>query len=340
MSDARNSATERPRAVEELIAALDRGRRFVVLGHVDPDLDCVGSQLALGAVLEALGKQVRLWAPARLPEQYDFLPGLDRITTEFPAGEAIDVAVVLDTATFERLGDEPPFAAAAFPVLANIDHHESNGRFGTINWIDPAASSVGEMLFELFEAWGVEISRQTAEYLYASIASDTGGFSFSNTRARTFRVAGALVELGVVPFAVWRHLFGSVPLAKYRLLGDALCTLRVHANGRIATMRVTQQMLAETGTLMEDSERFVRYPRSVTGVEVAALLREQPDGDSVRAGLRSNAAGFDVSRIASRLGGGGHPKAAACTLTGGLDAVEQAIVAAITRALEEADSAT
>ena len=340
MSNARRHNAERPRVVEELIAAFDRGRRFVLLGHVDPDLDCVGAQFALGAVLEAQGKQVRLWAPAPLPDQYAFLPGLERITTEFPVGEAFDVAVVLDTATFARLGDHPPFARAAFPVLANIDHHESNERFGTINWVDPAASSVGEMLFELFEAWGVEITRETAEYLYASIASDTGGFSFSNTTARTFRVAGALVERGVVPFAVWQQLFGSVPFSRYRLLGDALRTLRVHFSGRIATMRITQEMLGETGTVMEDSERFVRYPRSVTGVEVAALLREQPGGDSVRVGLRSNSAGFDVSRIASRLGGGGHPKAAACTLSGGLDAVEETIVAAVTRALEEADSTT
>jgi len=328
------------REIEQLIAAFDRGQHFVVLGHVDPDLDCVGAQLALGAVLEGLGKRVWLWAPVPVPDQYGFLPGLDRITTEFPAGEAIDVAVALDTATFERLGDPPPFDAARFPVLANIDHHESNGRFGTINWIDARASSVGEMLVELFEAWGVEITRQTAEYLYASIASDTGGFSFSNTTARTFRVAAGLVERGVVPFAVWRNLFGSVPFGKYRLLGDALCTLRVHVGGRISTMRITQRSLAETGTVMEDSERFVRYPRSVTGVEIAALLREQPDGDSVRVGLRSNSPACDVSRIASSLGGGGHPKAAACTLTGGLDAVEQTIVAAITHALEETDSTT
>ncbi|MBN1918536.1 MAG: bifunctional oligoribonuclease/PAP phosphatase NrnA [Verrucomicrobia bacterium] len=340
MSRPRNRATKAASVVEELIAAFDRGRRFIVLGHVDPDLDCVGSQLALGAVLEALGKQVWLWSPAPLPDQYSFLSGVDRITTNCPAGEEIDVAIAVDTATFERLGDPPPFDTATVPMLANIDHHESNTGFGTMNWVDATASSVGEMLYELFEAWGVEIRRETAEYLYVSIASDTGGFSFSNTTARTFRVAGALVERGVVPFAVWRHLFGSVPLAKQRLLGEALCTLRVHANGRIATMAISQAMLAATGTVMEDSERFIRYPRSVTGAEVAVLLREQPDGDSVRVSLRSNSAGLDVSRIASRLGGGGHPKAAACTLRGGLDAVEQTIVTAITQALEEADSTT
>jgi phosphoesterase RecJ-like protein len=318
----------------ELIAALDRGRRFVLLGHVDPDLDSAGSQLALGAVLRSREKHVSLWSPSPLPEHYGFLPEVERISTQFPADAAFDVAVALDAATPGRFGEAPPFALADFPVLISIDHHASNEPFGAVNWIEPAASSVGEMLFGLFKEWGVELTREVAVCLYASIASDTGGFAFSNTSARTFQVAAALVERGVEPFAMWRRLFATFPLRRHALLGASLGTLRVHDGGRIATMRVTRQMLADTGAAMDDTERFVQYPRTVSGVEAAALLREQPGG-RVRVALRSNTDAVNVGRIAAELGGGGHPTAAGCTLDAALDEAERTVVAALARALHE-----
>ncbi len=307
----------------------------MLLGHVDPDLDCVGSQLALAAVLRLRAKQVWLWSPLPLPEQYGFLPGIEQISTEYPADASFDVAVALDTAALGRLGDTPPFAPADFSTLINLDHHESNERFGTLDWIEPAASSVGEMLFGLFEQWGVELTREIAVCLYAAIVSDTGGFAFSNTTPRALRVAASLVEHGAAPFTMWRHLFGSFLLRRHRLLGRALGTLHLHDDGRIATMRVTQGMLTETGAGMEDTERFVHYPRTVRGVEVAAVLREQPDGRSVRVGLRSNTSAVHVGRIAARLSGGGHPRAAGCTVEGSLDDAERTILATVRRALNE-----
>jgi len=313
---------------------LKRVSGFLLFTHVDPDLDCVGSGLALAEALHSRGKQVWLWSPSPLPEQYSFLPGPERVATEYPAGVSFDVAVGLDTAALDRVGKAPPFTRADFPVLVNIDHHESNTRFGTINWVDATASSVGEMLYGLFEAWGVEVTREMAVCLYASIVTDTGGFSFTNTTPRALRVAASLVERGAEPFALWRHVFGSWPARRQALLGRALGTLRVWHDGRLATMRVTQTMLAEAGAVMEDTERFVQYARSVRGVEVAAILREQPGGRSVRVGLRSNTPAMHVGRIAAGLGGGGHPNAAGCTVEGGLDEVEGTIVTLIGQALD------
>lgn len=319
---------------QEVLTAFDAGERFVLFTHVDPDFDCVGSELALAEALGSRGKQVWLWSPSPLPESYRFLPGAERIAPEYPAGVSFDVAVALDTASLSRVGEAPAFARSDFPVLVNIDHHESNERFGTINWVDAGASSVGEMLYGLFEAWGVEVTREIAVCLYASIVTDTGGFSFANTTARALRVAASLVERGAEPFALWRHLFGAWPARRQLLLGQALGTLCLWRGGRIATMRVTQEMLAENGAVMEDTERFVQYPRTVHGVEVAAILREQPGGHSVRVGLRSNTPAVHVGRIAAGLGGGGHPSAAGCTVEGGLDEVERTIVTAIERALD------
>jgi len=321
----------------ELIAALERGERFALLGHEDPDLDSIGSQLALAAVLRARGKHVRLWSPSPIAEPEAFLPGAGEISTDYPAAASFDVAVALDTAGVGRLGQAPPFRPADFPVLINIDHHKGNERFGTLNWVDARASSVGEMLFELFTEWGVELSADAATCLYASILSDTGGFAFANTTARALQVAGALVEHGADPFQVWRNTFGAFPRRRYTLLGLALGTLRLHDNDRIATMRISQQMLDEAGAVMEDTGRFIQYPRSVVGVEAAAILREQPGGRSVRVGLRSNTQRLDVSRIAAELGGGGHPSASACTVEGSVDAVEHTVVEALTNALKEVE---
>ena len=321
----------------ELIAAFERGERFALLGHEDPDLDSIGSQLALAGVLRARGKRVRLWSPSPVSEHEAFLPGAGEISTEYPAGTSIDVAVALDTAGVGRFGQAPPFRPADFPVLVNIDHHKGNERFGTLNWVDPRASSVGEMLFELFTEWGVELSADAVTCLYTSILSDTGGFAFANTSARTLQVAGALVERGADPFEIWRNTFGAFPQGRHKLLGLALGTLRLHDNDRIATMRVSQQMLDEAGAVMQDTGRFIQYPRSVVGVEAAAILREQPGGRSVRVGLRSNTPRLDVSRIAADLGGGGHPSASACTVEGSLDQVEHTVVAALADALKEVE---
>ena len=318
---------------DKIIAAFDRGQRFLILTHVDPDLDGIGAQLALGAVLRARGKTVSLWAPLPLPEQYGFMPGIEDVVTDYPA-QSFDVGVALDTATASRMGEAA--AAAHFPTLVNIDHHESNERFGTLNWVAAAASSVGEMLYELFARWGVSLTREVAVCLYASIFTDTGGFSFANTTARTLEVAAALVEHGAEPFTIWRQVSGSFPLRRHTVLGSALGTLRLWHDDRVATMRVTQRMLAEAGASMDDTEHFVQYPRTVRGVQVAAMLRELADGRSVRVGLRSNDSAINVGRLAARFGGGGHASAAGCTLEGTLDEAERTVVAAITQVLQDA----
>jgi phosphoesterase RecJ-like protein len=322
--------------IAEVIAAFERGRRFLVFVHEEPDLDCVGAQLALAEVLRARADEVRLWSPSPLPEQHAFMPGIEAISTDFPRGVRFDVGVALDTAALSRVGEAPPLSADDFEVLVNIDHHESNERFGTLNWVDPAASSVGEMLYGLFEAWDVALSGDAATCLYASILTDTGGFAFSNTSARALWVAASLVERGADPSAIWRRVFGTFPLRRHTLLGAALGTLRLWHDGRIATVRVTRRMLDEAGAVMDDTERFVQYPRTVEGVEVAAILREQPDGRSVRVGLRSNTPAVNVGRVAAGLGGGGHPAAAACTVAGGLDEAERTVVEAIHQALPRA----
>jgi len=320
----------------ELIAAFDRAQRCVLTTHMDPDLDCIGSQLALGSVLRARGKHVCLWSPSPVPEQYSFMPGIEQITTRFPTDVSFDLAVALDTAGWDRVGETPPFTPGDFPALINIDHHESNERFGTVNWVDPSAAAVGEMLCELFQVWGVEFTREIALCLYASIVTDTGSFAFSNTTARTHRAAATLLDRGVEPFPMWRRLYGSFPLQRHQLLAQALATLGVWHEGRTAIMRVTQAMLIGAGAVMDDTEGFIQYPRTVRGADVAVMLREQPGGRSVRVSLRANVASVAANRIAARFNGGGHPKAAGCTIEGTLDQAEHAIVEAIGHEFEGA----
>jgi phosphoesterase RecJ-like protein len=321
--------------VEPILEAMRAGERFLVCSHSRPDGDAVGSMLALGMLLRQMGKRADLVAADRVPVVYRGLPGADAIRTVMRVRGLYDAAILLECDGLPRTrlhGLERMF-------VINIDHHASGKNFGQLNWIDPDACSVGELVYRLAKAAGATVTPEMATCLYTTLLTDTGGFCYGGIQARTFGLAGELTAAGADPVRIARDVYFANPLAKMKLMGAALSTLC--REGSLAWVWVTHEDMVRLGAAEEDCEGIVNYALSVVGVEAAAFLRELPEG-RIRVSLRSKTVGkagghgaedgpsaVNVAAIAERLGGGGHENAAGCTLEGPMGRATEEILAAL-----------
>jgi phosphoesterase RecJ-like protein len=316
--------------ISTIARELKENHRFLVATHVNPDGDAVGSLGATALVLEAMGKEVVAYCQDQVPGFLRFLPYSDRIVHHLPDSDGFEVAVVLDCGELERLGAAAQ-AIQRVRKIIHIDHHRSGNDFGTLNLVEPERSSTAEILYDVFQAIPVELSRGAAENLYTAILTDTGSFRFANTTARALSVAAAMMLRGVEPDRVASAVYDCMSPGRLRLLGLSLNTLTIRAQGRLAAIWVTHQMLAETGTTAADTDGFVNYPRSITSSEIAILFREI-DADRVNVSLRSRGT-QDVAEFARMYQGGGHQNAAAFRLQGSLPEVVSHVLEAAERFL-------
>ncbi|HWG22471.1 MAG TPA: bifunctional oligoribonuclease/PAP phosphatase NrnA [Terracidiphilus sp.] len=297
-------------ATAAILDVLRRGERFLVCSHSRPDGDAVGSMLAMGMLLEQMGKHAELVAADRVPGIYRALPGAEAIHFAMRIHGPYDAVILLECDGLERTklrGLEPFY-------LINIDHHPTGKPFGDLNWIDRDAASVGELVYRLVKAAGATVTPQMAACLYTTVLTDTGGFCYGGTRASTFALAEELTRAGADPIRIAQEVYFSTATAKLLLLGAALSNLK--REGRLAWLWVTNQDMVRTCAAEEDSEGIVTYAISIAGVEAAVFLRELPEG-RIRVSLRSKGE-VDVASIAAGLGGGGHENAAGVTLEGPL----------------------
>jgi len=309
----------------ELLDQLGRaGGEVLMLGHVHPDGDVLGTLLALGLWLEAAGWSVTWAGPHPVPETLSFLPGADRWQVWSAPPRSFPVIVSTDCPNDERT--EGLLAAARTPASAvlNIDHHPDNRGYGTVNWIDASAAATGEMVFDLIQALGGRLTPEIALNLFTAIHTDTGSFRYSNTTARTFRISADLVAAGADPALVSDRLYQRRAKDALQTLGDVLQRVQVSEDGAVAWLTVPRDLASEAFMAAED---LVTYPRSIEGVEVAVLLREQANG-VVKASIRGKGT-VPVNRIAHRFGGGGHENAAGCTIRGSLEEATTELLAAV-----------
>ena len=325
--------------IDSIIEAIKRNEEFLVLTHLNPDGDGVGSLVALGRVLTALGKSCDLLSPGEIPPEYRFLANTGEIASSIPSQKRWDVVFLLDMPCVARLPSALSGEIPACDILVNIDHHRGNSICGTLNWIDAQASSVGEMLYRLFEKAGYPLSSDVATALYTAILTDTGSFRFPNVTPSALTVAARLLERGADAAAIADRVYASRSLRRYRLLEEALATLQTCCSNRAAFMWVTQDMLNKVGGCMGDTADFENFPRTLGGVEIAILFKQKPDCQTVRVSLRSRRRLYDVSRVAESFGGGGHPGAAGCVVTGSMLTVQEQVLTAVDRQLARADSA-
>ncbi|PLX75512.1 MAG: DHH family phosphoesterase [Desulfuromonas sp.] len=303
--------------IKKVLDLVSSQQSFLIAAHESPDGDALASTLSLALALEKQGKKVVAYNRDGVPGDFSFLPGYEKIVTEVDASSHFDVAFVLDAGELKRAGS---WIRERCDTLVNIDHHPHSEDFGDIYWVDDKASATGALVYRLIKAAGWPIYTDVAVNLYTAVLADTGSFRYSNADGEAFRIAGEMVDLGVDPWAISAGLYESQDEVRLRLLALALPTLRVAECGTFASIAVTLEMYEQTGANGEHTDRFVNYPRSIRGVEVAIFFR-QIDVENFKVGFRS-AGKIDVGALARELGGGGHHNAAGGMVKGTLAEVE------------------
>jgi phosphoesterase RecJ-like protein len=305
-----------------------RHQRFLLTTHVRPDGDGLGSMLALADVLQEQGKTVQMTVASVLPPRYDFLDPTGRIRRFDPPGDEFrvaDMAIVLDTGTWNQLGDFGKLLRSMPVPRAVIDHHLTQDDLGASRFVDATAEATGRLVYEAVTALGGPLSADAAHNLFVALAMDTGWFRHPNTTPRTFTLAADLQKAGANPTSAYERLFEHNSLGRLRLTGLVLERLRLECGGRVAYTEIRQGDYEVTGSTPQDSEDLVNYTRSIAGVEVGLFFMEQPRG-GVKVSFRSRQ-DVDVARLAEQYGGGGHKLASGAIL-------ETTLAEARTRVLE------
>lgn len=322
--------------LERVGTALLAARRVVLTTHVNADGDGTGSEVAVARWLARRGAEPTIVNPTPFPGAYRFLlrdfPDLPVHTPREREGRAAldraDLFLVLDTSEPERLGALPE-AIGDRPVAA-LDHHPTHPTaIGDPAARHPEACATGELVYDLLRGAGENLDLVQARALYVAIVTDTGSFRFSNATPRAHEICARLLEVGVRPEAMYRHLFARWTATRLAVLERALARLRTDPGLPIAWITLPRETLDELGAGSEDVDGVVEYPRRLEGVEVAVFFRELPDG-RVKASLRSNGEA-DVAAVATRLGGGGHVKAAGVLLDRPLPDAEAAVLEEVRR---------
>ncbi len=321
------------REIKAVVQAIRSHRRFVVSSHINPEGDALGSAIALASLLKRMGKQVTLANDGGIPKAFDFLPCMVPVLSRPRAGFKADVSVVVDVPTFSRVGSMQRLIRRV-PTVICIDHHVSNQRFADINWVDPKAAATGELIYRLYQAFGVKPNQAEALCLYVSIVTDTGSFRYMNTTPAVHRIVAELIATGVSPLKVAQQLFESYSAADLKFLGTILCAIKQTPDGQIVWLEVPHQLLKDSKAGPEIVDELVNYPRSIRTAQVAFVLRPTEDGKRVRVSMRSKGT-VDVDQIARTFGGGGHMAASGCTVEGTLSQARGKVVKVVRQVLKK-----
>jgi bifunctional oligoribonuclease and PAP phosphatase NrnA len=292
--------------------ALRSNERFLLTTHEGPDGDALGSMLAMHAILSVLGKDSVMFLGAKefpLPVEYRFLP-LEEVFHEPPADVADRTMVFLDCGNIDRMPVD--WLSNGGQTIINIDHHHDNTLFGAVNLVDVGASCTAQIVYELAQELGVEITPEMAAALYVGLVTDTGRFMYENVDARAHRMAADLIDAGVDVGDTFRRLYERVPMEKLRLISRAIDKIERYDDGRLSVVYLAAEDYATTGSSEVFSEGIIDYVRSLEGTAVAAVIRDKTDDSRAarKVSLRSTNGAVDVSAIAREYGGGGHKRAA------------------------------
>jgi phosphoesterase RecJ-like protein len=322
-----------PPVLDRILEAIRAAQTIGVVGHIRPDGDCIGSQLGLTLALRAAGKEVWCWNQDAIPEKYRFLDP-DRDFQQPKAGKEFDLVIATDCASPERLGRVADFIQQRRQLI-NIDHHESNTRYGDINWVSAREPSTGELIFRLLKVAQWPITRKIADCLFTAVSTDTGSFQYPSTRPGTFHVGAELVTRGANLAKICDEVYQSFPLSRARLLKHVYNKFKLTHDDRIAYFWLKQADLTRTGAETNDTEGLIDHIRAIEPVVVACVF-EEIEPELTRISLRSKHPGVNVSDIAGQFGGGGHPAADGARIAGRPLSVQRRVIAALRKAINAA----
>lgn len=302
---------------EQLISARDfieQHDHFLVVSHHHPDGDAISSTLATGWLLGQLGKSFTLYNEDVIPKKFSYLWNIDRLVSESDAEMALarySRVIAVDCADFSRTGNASQFFSEE-AYLLNIDHHPTNDQFGRVNVVRTEAAATAEIIYDLICLFELTWNQDIATCIYTGLLTDTGGFRYSNTSAKVLAIASEMLRHGVNGSILNEQLFEKMTYSQFQLLQIALSTMSFACDRKIAWVCLTADDFAQTGALNEDTEGIVNYARNIEGVETGIMFREL-NPNEIKVSFRSSGQ-VDVAQLASSFGGGGHVRAAGCTL--------------------------
>ena len=318
---------------ENLYSRIQQSDAIAVTSHFRPDGDAIGSTLALGLALQALGKKVYMWNEDGVPGRYAFLEGAAQIV---PVPETIpsdlEMLICVDTGDWKRLGDRTQKLFADFPLIVNIDHHGTNSRYGHEHVIEPETAACAFVLFNVLKSWGVKLTKAIADALYVGISTDTGSFQYGSTTPEVMYAAGELIAAGVNVADVNRRVYQEVPYTSLLMQREVLNHMVVEAEGMLAHYSMPAGRKAELGVGLEDTKDLVDVVRVLEGVRVAVIFEDLEDG-RIRVSLRSKDPAVSVAAVASQFGGGGHAMASGIRMAGELEDCRVRVLNAIRKEL-------
>ena len=282
---------------------------IALAGHTNPDGDAIGACLALGGALEKAGKKIQVILES-YADKYHLIPN-GHLVCAAEEAEVPQLFIALDCGDAGRLG-------AAFVVFEkaerkiNIDHHESNTHFGQLNYVAADASSTSEIVFQLLKD-RLPVTAAEAAGLYAGLIYDTGGFRHSSTSPETMKIAGELMGYGIPFTEIYNRFFDSRSFSELKLMGRALSNAELLFDGKVVCSQITTAEIEELGGSNKELDAIINYLKGVLGANVACFFYEKTETD-VKGSFRGND-GYDVCALAQKFGGGGHVKAAGCTLS-------------------------
>ncbi len=315
-----------PDLFEAIYQQMEPARRLLLVTHEAPDGDAIGSLLGLGRLVQSQGKELTLACADPVPTLYNWLPGSEQVARQ-PDG-LYDLVISLDCSDERRMGKVYSQDLAALPLI-NIDHHITNTRFGTINWVDPSAVATAQMVLALAEAMHWPLTQPVAVCLLTGIVTDTRSFRTLNVDQAAMRAVLRLVEAGASLGQIAHRALDQRPLAAVRLWGQVLNEL--HLEDGILWTEVTCAMRRRWSLSEDGDSGLANFLVGVREANVVLVFTEREDG-TVDVGMRA-APGLDVAQVALKLGGGGHPQASGCTLTGDLVQVRERVLAEVRASL-------
>lgn len=313
-------------SLQNFCKALKKYDHYLLSCHVTPEGDAIGSILAMDSLLRRLGKKTTVVCEDAFPERLPCLSSQrwNQVTQIKKPASHFQALVLTDCPTLERIGKVQELLTSN-TVIFNIDHHISNKYFGDHNYVCPTAAACGEVVFDIFKFFKLPLTKEDAKNLYVAVSTDTGSFKYSNTTARSHHIAGELMRAGIDIEKINDDIYATSSLNKLQLYSRLLGRVKTTAHGAIAWVGMEHQDLVHSGATYEDTEGFIDFLKNIKEVKVAFFMSEIVHKGEVRVSFRSKGR-YDVNRIATHFGGGGHKKASGCIVQASLSEVEKMIL--------------
>jgi len=322
-----------PKIIDRILDAIREHKTFCIVGHMRPDGDCIGSQMGLALALQSEGKKVVCWNEDAVPQKLKFLNAAG-LFEKPKRGRKFDCVIATDCASFERLGKVGDCIADR-KQLINIDHHESNTRYGDLNWVSGREPSTGELIFKLLKAARWPITPAIADCLFTAVSTDTGSFQYPNTQPSTFHVGAELVNRGANLAKICDEVYQSYPLSRARLMRHLYSKFKLTDDHSIGYLWLKKEDFTRSGADSDETEGLIDHIRDIEPVVVACVF-EEIEPELTRISLRSKNRHLNMSDIAKQFGGGGHAAAAGARIPGRQLTTQRNVIAAIRHALKSA----